>query len=188
MLIDQLKKLSQADQPQTLDALFQKMKENIAQEVKTALTEEIRRQIGGIKKVRDGVDGKSPDIKEVVKSVISLIPKPIDGVDGKNAVFNKDEIISEVLSKIPQIRTGKRGGGGSTMRVDNLSSQITGSTRNFTTTHKIGSAHLLFYSSAPTLFLPTTDYSVSGNVITLDSSIDFPVVGQSLAIIFESQD
>ena len=204
MLIDKLKQLQTEGQPQTLDELFQSSKEgmllnkvknavnallpamrdNIAKEVEKTLTDEIRRQIGAIR-VRDGVDGNSPDPKEIIKSVLSLIPVHQDGKPGKDAVIDKNEIINEVLKQIPR---GKKGGGGSTMRVDNLSSQANGSTRSFTTTYKIGSAHLLFYSSFPTFFLPTTDYSVSGTTITLGSSIDPPVAGQSLAIIYESQD
>ena len=89
---------------------------------------------------------------------------------------------------MPPVNIGRKSGGGSTMRVDNLSSQANGSAKTFTTTYRIGSAHLLFYSSFPTLFLPTTDYVVSGNTITLGSGVSAPVAGQSLAAIYESAD
>jgi len=97
----------------------------------------------------------------------------------------KKEIPNMVRSQLPR---GGKGGGGSTMRVDNLSSQANGTTRTFTATHRIGEAHLVFYSSFPTFFLPTTDYTISGTSITLSSSIDPPVAGQSLAIFYESAD
>ncbi len=167
-----------------VNTLLPEMRQGIAQQVRTELTDEIRRQIRAIK-VRDGVDGKSPDPQEIIKRVLSKIPTPKDGRPGKDAKFNKDELVAEILNKMPR---AKRGGGGSTMRCDNLSSQANGATRTFTTTHNIGSAHLLFYSSFPTFFLPTTDYTVSGTTVTLSSSIDPPVAGQSLAFFYESAD
>ncbi len=198
-LIDELEKLKTESEPQTLDELFSQSKEgmmsdrvisdvnnklpqmrtNMMNEMKTIIAEEVKNQVSQIK-VRDGEDGKSPNIDNIVKMVLEIIPKPENGEDGKSPS------IDEILAKIP--RQISRGGGGSTMRVDNLSSQANGSTKTFTTTYKIGIAHLLFYSSFPTLFLPTTDYSVSGNIITLGASVSAPVFGQSLATIYESAD
>ena len=205
MLTDKLQQLQTEGQPQSMDELFNQskegmmveriqnavnalipqMKQDIANEVRNTLTDEIKAQIGAIK-VRDGRDANE---NRIVSEVLSKIPKPKDGTDGKSV--DKKEIIDEIMAKIPPLalnRKGGKGGGGSTIRVDNLSSQITGSTRSFTTNHKIGASHLLFYSSFPSLFLPTTDYSASGNVITLNSSIPYPDAGQSLAIIYESMD
>ncbi len=201
-LIDELEKLKTESEPQTLDELFSQSKEgmmsdrvisdvnnklpqmriDMINEMKTIISEEVKNQVSQIK-VRDGEDGedgKSPNIDNIVKMVLEIIPKPKNGEDGIS------QSIDEIISKIP--RPVSRSGGGSTMRVDNLSSQANGSTKTFTTTYKIGVAHLLFYSSFPTLFLPTTDYSVSGNIITLGSGVSAPVAGQSLAIIYESSD
>ena len=197
-LIDQIEQLKTEGQPQTLDELFNQskegmmsdrvinnvnvklpqMKERMMNEMRMLIAEEVKRIVGMIK-VKDGLNGR--DGKSGVDGA--------DGKNGENAVINKDEIISEIIKKIPPVSVGsKRGGGGSTMRVDNLSSQANGSSKTFTTTFRIGSSHLLFYSSFPTLFLPTTDYTVSGTTITLGSEVNAPVAGQSLAIIYESAD
>ena len=203
MLIDKLKQLQTEGQPQTLDELFQsskegmlldkvknavnmllpQMKENMKNELRAEMANEIKQQVSEIK-VKDGRDA---DENKIIGKIIPMIPIPKDGKngkDGKDAIINKDELIAELAKRIPR----QRGGGGSTLRVDNLSSQANGVTRSFTTTYKIGSAHLLFYSSFPTFFLPTTDYSISGTAITLNASIDPPVAGQSLAIFYESAD
>lgn len=203
MLIEELEKLQTGGQPQTLDELFNQskegmmsdkvisninnllpqMKEKMMNEMKTIISEEVKNQVGiiKIKDGRNGIDGKSPNPEQIAKIILEKIPKPKDGKDGKDAPS-----IEEIIAKIP--RPVSRGGGGSTLRVDNLSSQANGSTKTFITTYKIGMAHLVFYSSFPSLFLPTTDYSVSGNTITLGSAVSAPVAGQSLAIIYESAD
>ena len=205
-LLDELEKLKTEGEPQTLDELFNQSKEgmmsdrvisdingkmpqmrtdmmnemrNMMNEMKTIIATEIKNQVSQIK-VRDGkTPVKGKDYFDGEK-----------GEDGKDTVINKDNIISEIMAKMPKVSIGggKRGGGGSTMRVDNLSSQANGSSKTFTTTYRIGSSHLLFYSSFPTLFLPTTDYTVSGTTITLGSEVNAPVAGQSLAIIYESAD
>lgn len=197
MIIDKLKQLAQGNQPQSLDELFQGSKEGmmsdrvvqqvnmllpameqrIAESIKVSLADVIKNEVGKIK-VRDGRDGR--DAKPAIA---------IDGKDGERGADGKTPTRDELLALIaPLIPRGKRGGGGSTMRVDNLSSQANGVTRSFTTTHRIGSAHLLFYSSFPTFFLPTTDYSVLGTTVSLVATIDPPVAGQSLAIFYESSD
>lgn len=154
-----------------------------------------------IKKIplpKDGVDGKSSDPDFVAEIVLAKIPKP---KDGKDAVFTGEEAVKKInaleikpelqidASHIKGLRqivgSARKGGGGSTMRVDNLSSQADGVTTTFTTTYRIGTSHLLFYSSFPTLFLPTTDYTVSGKTVTLAAGVPIPQAGQSLAIIYE---
>lgn len=160
-----------------INALLPMMERRIMESVKINLVETIKSEVGKIK-VRDGRDGR--DAKPAIA---------IDGKDGTKGADGKTPTREELLALIsPLIPRGKRGGGGSTMRVDNLSSQANGSTRDFTTTHRIGAAHLLFYSSFPTFFLPTTDYTVSGTTVSLAATIDPPVAGQSLALFYESSD
>lgn len=203
MLIEELKKLQTEGQPQTLDELFNQskegmmsdrvignvneklpqMKERMMNEMKMIISEEVKNQVGmiKIKDGRNGLDAKSPDLQKIAEIVLGKIPKPENGKDGKDAPG-----IEEIISKIP--RPVSRGGGGSTLRVDNLSSQANGSTKTFTTTYRIGSAHLIYYSSFPSVFIPTTDYSVSGNIITLGVNVLSPIAGQNLVIIYESSD
>src|SRR3990167_6558085 len=194
---DKLKELQNAGQPQTLDQLFQSskegmlldkvknavnallpaMRENIAKEMQKSLTDEITKQIGAIQ-VKDGIDGR--DGKPGIA---------INGKDGQSGKDGKTPTTEELTALItPLIPRGKRGGGGSTMRVNDLSSHADGTTKVFTTLNRIGAAHLLHYSSFPSIFIPTTDYVVSGTTITLGAAISAPVAGQSLVIIYESSD
>ncbi len=206
MLKEELQKLKEGEQPQTLDELFEGSKEDIMRErvvsqinailpqmrdrilgeLQTLVTEQIRAQIEGIR-VRDGEDGKTPtdsELKTLIKPLIPKLPTPEKLKELKvEDVKGLQNLIKGLSNRITS--KGGASGGGSTMRVENLSSQADGSTKAFTTTYRIGSSHLLFYSSFPSLFLPTTDYSVLGMTVTLGSSVNAPVAGQSLAIIYE---
>lgn len=197
MLKDKLQSLAN---PQKLDKVFSDNKESILferltaslreaasgikEQMKTELkqisSELVSDAVGKIKLPRDGFDGRDGKGLDGRNG--------LDGKNGKDAIVDESKIIAEVLKQIPINRSGKKGGGGSTIRVNNLSSQCDGVNKTFTTTNRIGAAHLIIYSSFPTLFLPTTDYTISTNVITLGASVDAPASGQSLAIIYESQD
>ncbi len=207
MLIEELKKLKEGEQPQTLNELFEGSKEDIMRErivsqinallpqmrdsmlneLQTLVTGQIRAQIEGIR-VRDGEDGKTPtdsELKTLIKPLIPELPTPekpkelkVENVKGLQDVING--LSNRITSK-----KGGGGGGGSTMRIDDLSSQADGSTTTFTTSFRIGTVHALFYSSFPSVLLPTTDYSVAGTLITLASGVPTPQSGQSLLFIYE---
>lgn len=201
---DKLKELQKEGQPQTLDELFQgskeavlldkvknavnilipQMRETIKSELKTELADEVKQQVSTIK-VRDGRDGQSPDPQEIVQKVLTLIPTPKDGKDGKDATIDKEEIIAEISKRIP--RKGG-GGGGSTVISEDLSSQVTGSTRSFVTTRRIGTPILLVSSQFPIPFRPTVDYTAVTNSVNIDSSIPFIASGQTLIFIFVASD
>ena len=50
-------------------------------------------------KGRDGKDGSSPDKEEIIREVLSKIPVPKNGKDGISP--DKEEIVREVISKLP---------------------------------------------------------------------------------------
>lgn len=182
-LIDKLKNLQNDNTERdlysrlnfSLKEISDRVKQEMISEFENSVSKIVKDEISKIK-VRDGRDGKDG--------------KGLDGRDGKNGQdgknANENKIIEEIMKKLPPIsmRSGSRGGG-STLRVDNLSSQANGSQKTFTTTYKIGLAHLVFYSSFPSILLPTTDYTASGTTLTLGANVPAPQTGQSLAIIYE---
>lgn len=203
MISDKLKKLQQENKPQTLDTMFQdskegmlldkvknavnvilpQMVENMVKGMETRLTEAIRGQIGAIR-TRDGVDGRSPDPKEIARQVVLLIPKPKDGKDGKDSKIDKNEIINEVLQKIPRARKGGGGGGGDTIISDDLSSQVNGVATTFTTTKKVGKPIMVISSQFPTVLRLTTDFTASGTTLTLDAAVPVIAAGQTLIFVY----
>lgn len=49
---------------------------------------------------KDGKDGISPRIEEIVAQVLPLIPTPQDGKDGVDATIDEDSIVDRLLAKI----------------------------------------------------------------------------------------
>ena len=198
MLTEELQKLQNEDQSQTMDELFQSSKEGmlldkvkaavnallpqmeqrIAQSVQTILTDEIRRQIAAIqvRDGRDGKDGQTPDLEKTAKMALSLLPPVKDGKDGKAPTME------EILARIP--RPVQRGGGGSTMVLDDLSSQANGVLKTFTTTRKIGTAMLVASTQFPQVFRPVIDFTGSGTTLTLTAEVGAPQSGQTLIFLY----
>ena len=196
---DKLKELQKEGQPKTMDELFQgskeavllekvknavnmlipQMRETLKSELKMEQVDEIKRQVSEIK-IRDGQDGITPDTNEIIGRIMPMIPVPKDGQNGKDAVINKDEIINELLQKIPR----RGGGGGSTVVTDDLSSQVNGTLKTFVVTKKIGTPLLLISTQFPTALPPTVDYTNSQTSITLAAEIDAPNSGQTLLFTY----
>ncbi len=212
MITDELNKLIQGQEPQTMDELFASSKEGMmteqvsknAQQAFLAMKEQLMADLDGLVdqkareiiaglNIRDGRDGKDAMPGKNGKDGKDGSPdKPKEIKDKLETLKGDERLDASAIKNLPEVvksySVGKSGGGGSTMRVNDLSSQANGSTRTFTTLNRIGAAHIVLYSAFPTLFLPTTDYTVSGNTITILSSIPAPVAGQSLAIVYESSD
>lgn len=199
-LLDELQKLKSEKEADFTSSRVNKSLQTSAMEIRRELEKQLPEMILPLVqdaisniRIRDGRDGKDG-------------VNGIDGKDGKNGSPDKplevkskletlkdeERLDASAIKNLPRVlgqySKGKSGGGGSTMRVNDLSSQCDGTTKAFTTTNRIGEAHLVIYSSFPTLFLPTTDYTVSGNVVTLGAGVSAPAAGQSLAIIYESSD
>lgn len=210
MLIEELKKLETESEPQSIEELFMRSKEgmllerikqavnallpqmrqSIAEELKSDLIDEIRRQIGAIK-VRDGRPGKDGrpgrDGKDAVIDIADLRKKLGLEKLGKKLTVEDIEFLPQVLEDIKRMvqRTAVRRGGGSTLIVANLTSQINGSTKTFNLTRKVGANHILIGTQFPVVYDPASDYSVSGFTLTLGSGVGAPAVGQTLVFIYE---
>ncbi len=124
MLIEELGKLTEQNEPQTLDELFTQskdgmmlervrsaifsmlpeLKNSIISEIKQIIPAEIALAVSKIR-IRHGQDGKTP-----VKGVDYR-----DGIDGKNAKIDEDKLISEiytkVMEKIPPLALNRQRGG-----------------------------------------------------------------------------
>lgn len=146
----------------------------------------------GIKNGRDGKDGRNGKDGKDGKSMIG--PKGERGERGRDGRDGKDgesvdekklfsKLLKEVLKHVPEQDTmnqvGYVTGGGMgdpnlLFNVDNISSQLNGSTKTFT----IKPNRFIWdirSSSAPWVFIPNTDYTVSGGsreTLTFTSQID----------------
>lgn len=196
-LIEELEKLGQPENAGSMNELFANNEENVlfgrvsnslreavlgikadmARELQDIVSKSVQEAISKVK-VRDGRDGRDGK----------------DGRDGQDGVPGKDaekvELTAENIKGLPELirkfsLKGGRGGGGSTLRVDNFSASANGSTTAFTATYRIGAAHALFYSGFPSVILPTTDYTVANRTVTLVAGVPIPQTGQSLLFIYE---
>lgn len=160
-----------------IETIDEKLSRNIESMVRSSMRESEKNVKNDMMSMHDEMESMMADMVEKMKPEdhMTIMEKMIDAL--KNDLPN-------LIRKYTPKRMGG-GGGGSTLRVNNLSSQADGSTRTFTTTHRIGAAHALFYSGFPTVLLPTTDYTASGVTVTINSAVNPPVSGQSLLFIFE---
>ena len=175
------KRVSEID----MDTLLPKVKDRILDELREDAQTEIDKQVGAIRvrDGRDGEDGKTPTKQEIKGIIKEVVPKPKKEELDIDKVKGLRPLIDNLSNRISSIKTRKGGGGGgSTVRIQDLSSQVDGATTEFTTTYKIGSDHAIWYSSFPSIVIPTTDYIVSGNTITLSTFT--PANGQALLIMY----
>lgn len=214
MITEKLRQLSQGNQPQTLDELFSQskegmmservisqiqallpqMKDKLFQELLAPLTEAIKQEIGkiNVRNGQDGQDGKPGQdadeemiVKEVVKKIFPKLEKEeleVDKIKGLREILNN---FSTRITSIGSRRTKSGGGGGGdTIIAEDLSSQCDGATLAFTTTKRIGKPLLVISSQFPTILRLTTDFTASGNTLTLNSSLPFIASGQTLYFVF----
>ena len=207
-LIEELQKLQQESEPQTLNDLFAQskvemlyerlidainrllpgMRTHLLNEARNAITEEIKNQISGIriKDGRDGKDGQTPTKDELLTLIKKVLPEPQKEekkeltVEGINGLRDILNNLSSRISAIPN----KRGGGGDTIIADDLSSQADGITQTFTTTKKIGKPILVVSSQFPQVLRLTTDFTASGLTLTIDSAISPIQSGQTLYFVY----
>lgn len=170
-------------------ALKREMESKLPELIKAAVKE----HIDGLN-IHDGIDGITPikdkdyfDGKDGSPDTPKEIKEKLETLKGEarldaSAIKNLPRLI-ETKSK-----GGAKGGGGNKIRVENLSSQANGSTRTFTLVNRPTDTHVLLYSSFPSVFVATTDYSIAGTTLTLGSNINPPVAGQSLVLVYESSD
>ena len=146
-------------------------------------------------------DGHTPTDDELLKLIIPLIPQIKDGKDGspdtplqirdkleelkdeerldKSAVKGWEEELKKVREEISRIpRGGFRGGTPhNLLQTIDVSSQINGTTREFTGLPTARFYPFVFSSQSPFILLPTTHYTIGRNAITLGNNVEPPQSG-----------
>ena len=127
----------------------------------------------------DGKEGATPDILEVAKETVAIMPKPQDGKDGspdtgKEIVekINKTEVKPEFQIDAKHIKNlrvgGKRGGGGMGSPVPQTfacNGVLTSFTLNFPVSGDGNNRALWAYYNGQWL-VPITDYTISGKTFS----------------------
>lgn len=138
-------------------------------------------------------DGRTPTRDELIALIKPLIPKVKDGSPDKpEEVRNKlaslkgeDRLDASAIKNLPKlIGSARKGGGGTTVVTEDLSSQCDGSTRIFSTTKRIGSSIILTCTQFPNVLRPVVDYTASGTTVTINAALDPPASGQTLIFVF----
>lgn len=127
-----------------------------------------------------GQNGISPDINQIIREVVFLIPTPKDGLSGLNGTDGKDfvltdelldEIIKKVLAKMPPMRLGGGGSGVVGREVNEESVTCSGTTCTLAHTPKTGSLHF-FRGGTRQQQGSGKDYTLSGKTVTLSVTAD----------------
>lgn len=191
-LLEELKKLKDEGQPQTLDELFRQSKEGMMadnvinqintllpqirdrlfQELLEPLTETIKREVGNIRirdgnPGRDGEPGKTPS-RELLKTLIKeVMPKPEKKELSVDDIKGLRVLFNDLSSRISSIkgqRDGKRGGGGTTFESETLTLAADGSSATLSFTPVNSNNVMVFYNGS--LLTRSTNYTISGRTIT----------------------
>lgn len=194
-LLEELKQLNQntaRDMQFNLAQIAKSTKADIEGELEVIIERKVKEAISQIR-VRDGrdgkdgvgVDGRTPSRKELVSLIKAILPEEksldVENIKGLQDLLNA---LSNRISNVRVKKGGAKGGGGSTVRVDDLSSQADGSTKTFNTTFRIGLGLVLQSTQFPRAFRPTVDYTTAGTVLTLTSEVGAPATGQSLIFAY----
>ena len=134
-----------------------------------------------------------PDLSDIEKRLrdieIKEIPKfPIAELNEKFIAL--DSVIEELREKVKKVEeTPRTVIGGSPRRVfvpmlDDLSALTDGSTKTFYLSKAPLNANtiMVFGTDFPTILRPTTDFTVSGKLLTLTSAVPAPISGATLLV------
>jgi hypothetical protein len=176
------------------------------------LTEEEMNALRAELKAKDSINGRDADEEFVINEVLRKMPKhDLSGIvrelkdlkknaakeiDPKvmaqmlNSLHGNDRLDYRSLKNTPTIPDGKthtvhRGGQGLAVFAQDISSQCDGSTRTFTVPVHTR-ALWLTTSSFPSTYRLTTDFTTSGTVLTIDSSLQAPASGETLIFGYAS--
>lgn len=132
---------------------------------------------------KDGKDGKDGSIdtgKEIILKINELdLNDPRQKIDAAHI----KNLPSLAASEIKRITRQVKGGGGDTVRVEDLTSQTDGTTKVFTITRN-QRVLMLVCPDFPIIYRPTIDFTVSGTTLTLTDAVGAPSLGQTLLLLY----
>lgn len=139
-------------------------------------------------------DGKDADEKMIIEKVLERIPKPKDGEPGKDIdpltveeLQNELKSLKEETERIKNLPRGRMGARKvPIIKRVNLSSQCDGATKAFTLPRDTVDVVGVFGTQFPINFNPGTDWTFSGQTLTLGDSITAPATGETLFAIIET--
>lgn len=135
---------------------------------------------------------EQPIVKEIVKVTNEI--KEVAVTDKPEIIVAKLNTLEDVLDqkvikglekRLKQIKgsPSKKGGSGLTVNYSDLSSQCNGSNKTFTVPYH-SRAIALLGTQFPIVYRPTTDYTISGTILTLTSEVGGPESGQTLVFLY----
>lgn len=193
-LLSELKKLNQnpaREMQFSLAQIAKSIQDKLEREMDGLVERKVKEAVSQIR-VRDGrdgkdavaVDGKPPTKKELTSLIKSVLPEEkeleIERIKGLQDLLNS---LSNRLSNI-RVKKGGAKGGGSTVIMDDLTSQVDSSTRTYTLTKKVGAPLIVASTQFPTILRPTIDYVASGTTLTIDDDIGPIQTDQTLIFIY----
>ena len=134
---------------------------------------------------RTGVDGitriitkdGSPDTPEQIVDKINTLEERIE-----------QKTIKGLLSQLKTLRRNMAekagGGGGDSIRFEDLTSSTNGSLKVFTVPAHITGKTAVFSTQSPHVFRPTIDFTETRTTITLTDAVGAPQTGQSLIVFY----
>jgi len=206
---DTLNKKSQAFNEQIINLLseskmsFQKMYEShekAMESMKTEMSKVVKNMVSDHEKKMQKMDekmmemhdGKNADESMIIEKVLERIPKPKDGEPGKNIdpeilenLQNELKSLKEETERIKNLPRGKFG-----MRkvqitkVEDLTSQVDGVATTFTLPRDTVRVHMVWSTQFPLIF-SSSDFSLSGNILSLGSGVGTIQSGQTLMAMIE---
>lgn len=171
--------------------------------IKIKLKKEDFKKKLGVKDGRDGVDGKTPTMEELLGLIKPLIPEDksdqiaekilstlearLPNIEEIKEAIKKEmaeefKKVNERISRIPsrgmkKITYTKR---------HNLTSQVDGVTKDFTLPADTLDVIGVWGTQFPVNFNPGTDWTFSGRTLTLTSEVSAPQTGQTLWCMIET--
>jgi len=173
---------------------MESMKTEMSKVVKNMVSDHEKKMQKMDEKMMEMKDGKNADESMIIEKVLERIPKPKDGLQGKDIdpstveeLQNELKLLKEETEKIKNLPRGKFG-----MRKVpiikrvNLSSQCDGATKAFTLPRDTVDVLGVFGTQFPINFNPGTDWTFSGQTLTLADGITAPATGETLYAIIET--
>src|SRR3990167_8519590 len=171
---------------------MESMKTDMSKVVKNMVSEHEKKMQMMDKKMMEMHDGRDADESVIIEKVLERIPKPKDGEPGKDIdpltieeLQNELKSLKEETERIKNLPRGRMG-----MRkvpitkVEDLTSQVDGVATTFILPRDTVRVHMVWSTQFPLIF-SSSDFSLSGNTLSLGSGVGTIQSGQTLMAMIE---